>query len=86
MFLFQNYECQTCYRKFKTSSSLVRHNRLHKPEKLEEIKKKYGCEFCGKQFLGSYALNRHINTHTGVVSLEFTLQKYLNKFNYRNCF
>ena len=57
-FHFKNdrYTCQTCLRKFKNSSSLCKHKRVHTGDK------PFKCLFCHVSFSQSSNLNRHCKT------------------------
>lgn len=49
--------CKVCYKGFKTSSNLERHNRIH------QGKRDYKCFCCGREFSRKDHLTSHILTH-----------------------
>ncbi|XP_076842074.1 uncharacterized protein LOC143486110 [Brachyhypopomus gauderio] len=55
----KSYSCSECGRTFSTSSSLHRHIRIHKRERL------FQCSQCDKTFTQSKSFKLHQRTHTG---------------------
>lgn len=52
----QNYECQTCAKKFSNSSSLAKHKKLHDNIKL------FSCSICQKRFTQNSHLKKHVQS------------------------
>ena len=73
----QAKECKLCYKRFKNSIILSKHERLvHKHEKdylnreLTEADLKHPCSICEKKFVNKRLLNIHLNAHK-VENFEF---------------
>ena len=80
-----NYECRTCFKKFKNKNYLIKHMQQHQD-------KRFSCDVCGKSFTYKCNLKSHLTAHSqsrpfecGVCHKAFKLKYTLDVHQRHHC-
>lgn len=69
----RDFVCATCNKKFKTSSNLMEHAKIH-------LDSKHQCGFCQKEFKSQVGYNQHLRIHSGsLIACDICGEKFQSK-------
>ena len=69
----RDFVCSTCQKRFKTSSNLMEHAKIH-------LDSKHRCEFCKKEFKSQVGYNQHLRVHSGaLIGCEICGEKFQSR-------
>lgn len=74
---YQQYQCDTCQKVFKSKKYLLGHQKIHEP-------KEHTCMQCGKSFTRRQDLNKHMKAHANITKNIEVNETELTVVNLRN--